>query len=233
MTDKNDAGVAHSVEQGTSNAQVAGSSPAPRSKAAPDWERIEADYRAGVLSLREIAAADGNVTEGAIRKRAKRDLWERDLQAKINLRAEALVRKAEVRTKSTQLDAETERVVIEANAQRIAQVRGEHRADIARMRALVLRLLAECEAETGSIDAFERLGAVLRDEDEGGADKLNDIYRKAISLPTRIKGVKELAEALKTLVGMEREAYGLQAGDPEGAKGAVTVVVKSYTPPNG
>jgi hypothetical protein len=28
-------------------------------KAAPDWERIEADYRAGLLSVREIAAASG------------------------------------------------------------------------------------------------------------------------------------------------------------------------------
>lgn len=51
-------------------------------KKTPDWERIEADYRAGVLSLREIAAANG-ITEGAIRKRAKRDGWTRDLGAKI------------------------------------------------------------------------------------------------------------------------------------------------------
>lgn len=28
-------------------------------KPAPDWERIEVDYRAGVLSLREIAAGNG------------------------------------------------------------------------------------------------------------------------------------------------------------------------------
>lgn len=41
-----------------------------------DWERIEGDYRAGILSLREIAEA-GGCTEGAIRKRAKRDGWDR------------------------------------------------------------------------------------------------------------------------------------------------------------
>ena len=45
-------------------------------KTAPDWERIEVDYRAGVLSLREIAAANG-ITHGAINKRRKRDGWER------------------------------------------------------------------------------------------------------------------------------------------------------------
>jgi hypothetical protein len=46
--------------------------------AAPDWERIELDYRAGVKTLRQIAAEHG-ITHGAINKRAKRDGWERDL----------------------------------------------------------------------------------------------------------------------------------------------------------
>ena len=55
---------------------------AQEKKTAPDWERIEADYRAGLLSVREIAASQG-ITHGAINKRAKRDGWERDLSAKI------------------------------------------------------------------------------------------------------------------------------------------------------
>lgn len=45
---------------------------------APDWEHIELDYRAGVKTLRPIAAEHG-ITHGAINKRAKRDGWERDL----------------------------------------------------------------------------------------------------------------------------------------------------------
>ena len=52
---------------------------APKSGA--DWERIELDYRAGVKSLREIASEHG-ITEGAIRKRARRDGWERDLSVR-------------------------------------------------------------------------------------------------------------------------------------------------------
>lgn len=43
----------------------------------PDWEAIESAYRAGVLSLREIGAKYG-VTEGAIRKRAKKFEWVRN-----------------------------------------------------------------------------------------------------------------------------------------------------------
>lgn len=51
-------------------------------KAAPDWERIEADYRAGIKTLRQIAD-DHGITHGAINKRAKRDGWSRDLSARL------------------------------------------------------------------------------------------------------------------------------------------------------
>lgn len=42
----------------------------------PDWEAIESAYRAGVMSLRDIGAQYG-VTEGAIRKKAKKLGWVR------------------------------------------------------------------------------------------------------------------------------------------------------------
>lgn len=45
--------------------------------ATPDWEAIESAYRAGVLSLRDIGEQYG-VTEGAIRKRAKKFGWVRN-----------------------------------------------------------------------------------------------------------------------------------------------------------
>lgn len=190
---------------------------APKQKPRADWERIEVEYRAGVLSLREIASQHG-ITEGAIRKRAKSDPrgeWARDLGPKISQRAEDLVRKAEVRSEVRSTQAATEREVIEANAQRIAQVRGEHRHDITRTRALVLRLLAECEAEAADPSIFEGIGEILRSPDDNGMDRLNDAYRKAISLPVRIKGVKDLADTMKVLITMEREAYGIVSAETE------------------
>jgi hypothetical protein len=173
-----------------------------------DWERIEADYRAGVMSLREIAGQHG-LTDGAIRKRAQRDQWERDLGAKIQARAETLVRKRAVREEVRALRTASDREIVEANAERIAQVRSEHRQDITRMRALVLRLLEECEAEAAEPGAFAALGEMMRNPDDRGQDQLNAVYVKVIALPQRIKSVKELAETLKTLVALEREAYGL------------------------
>jgi hypothetical protein len=45
-----------------------------------DWELIERDYRAGVLSVREVAASQG-ITHGAINKRAKREGRSAGIQA--------------------------------------------------------------------------------------------------------------------------------------------------------
>lgn len=58
---------------------------------------IELDYRIGIKSLHQISGECG-VTEGAIRKRAKRDHWTRDLSEMIKMKADFLVRKDAVRS---------------------------------------------------------------------------------------------------------------------------------------
>lgn len=175
-------------------------------RAAPDWERIEADYRAGLLSVREIAAANG-VSHVAIGKRAKRDGWERDLDAKIKAKADALVTKAEVTKEVTSEQAVTERRIVEANAQVIAEVRVSHRRDIARARSLAMKLLDELEIQTDNIDLLEQLETALAGED--GSDGLTRVFQRVTSTSGRIDSAKKLAEAMKVLVGMEREAYGI------------------------
>ncbi len=47
-----------------------------------DWESVEKDYSAGLLSLREIADKYGT-KEGTIDTRAKQNEWSRDLSQKI------------------------------------------------------------------------------------------------------------------------------------------------------
>jgi hypothetical protein len=184
--------------------------PSDDDKAAPpDWERIEASFRAGTMSLREIAAAHG-ISEGAIRKRAKRDDWSRDLNAKVRAKADELVRKELVRSE-VRVPTATEKQTVEVEAQVQARIRISHRTDIARFRALALSLLTELEAETGNAEEFEQLGDMLRNEDERGQDKRNDIYRRVISSAGRIDSTKKLAETLKVLIALEREAYGMTA----------------------
>ncbi|EPE4866789.1 hypothetical protein ACSIZD_000815 [Salmonella enterica subsp. enterica] len=175
----------------------------------PDWEAIETAYRAGVMSLREIASQHG-ISEGAIRKRAKRDDWSRDLNAKIQQKADDLVRKQEVRRTVRNESTLTERVLIEATAEVIATVRMEHRGDIRRARELTNTLFDELGAQCADVSALEQLGDIMFDPDDKGRDRLNEIYQKVISLPSRVKSMKDLSDSLKTLIGLEREAYSIE-----------------------
>lgn len=177
-------------------------------KPVPDWERIESDYRAGVLSLREIATAH-NSNAATILKRAKKNGWERNLAARIAAKVESLVNKAAVNATVNSAAAVSDRQIVETAAQAIVSVRLAHRTDIARARGLTMSLLAELEAQTGNMPGLLDLGEMLRAPNESGADKLNDIYRAVIALPERTKTMKALAESLKHLIGLEREAYGL------------------------
>ncbi len=194
-------------------------------RATPDWERIEVNYAAGVMTLREIATEDGHVTEGAIRKRAKRDGWTRDLRGAINRRVEALVRKAEVRKTEVrtedlrtkpglQIDADTERETIEANALAITNVKMGHRTSATSGFALGTRLLAELEGQSLDPALMRQLGELLAAPDDRGMDKLNELYQKAISLPGRVSTYKAAIEGLKIAINLQRQAWGL---DDEGA----------------
>ena len=187
-------------------------------KPAPDWEKIEADYRAGILSLREIAEAHPGTNHVAIARKAKREGWSRDLSAKIRAKADALVTERTVTADVTAERRVSERDIIDANAQAIVSVRLAHRKDIQRSRSITMRLLEELELQSGRENAelLEQLGELMRREDGRGQDKLNDLYQKIISLPGRAKTMKDLGESLRVLVTLERQAFGL---DNVGADG--------------
>jgi predicted DNA-binding protein YlxM (UPF0122 family) len=165
----------------------------------PGWEAIESAYRAGVMSIREIAS-QYEITHQAISKRAKKEGWERDLKAKVKARAENLVAAEK---------AISERQLIEANAEVIANVRMEHRGDIRRARELTNSLFDELSAECTDVPALRKLGELMFEPDCNGRDKLNELYNSIISLPERVKSAKALSETLKNLIGLERQAYGL------------------------
>lgn len=176
-----------------------------------DWERIELDYRAGILTLREMAK-DGGVTEGAIRKRAKRDDWTRDLAGKIKARADDLVRREEVRKEVRKDTVLTEKVLVEGAAQRIAEIRMGHKEHAARAIRIVNKLFDELE-DLG--DEQATLRDMIRELNESGDDdsdtsaKILELANRIGSLPSRTKTAKDLSETLKTLIGLERDAYDI------------------------
>lgn len=194
----------------------------------PDWEAIESAYRAGVMSLREIASQHG-ISEGAIRKRAKRDEWSRDLNAKVKERADDLVRKAEVRKQVRSETTLSERVLIEATAEVIAMVRMEHRSDIRRARTLANALFDELEAECADVEALRTLGQMMLEPDENGRDRLNELYHAIISMPERVKSMKALSETLKNLIGLERQAYSMDEGEKDKVVDALSDLMDSLS----
>ncbi|CAI1231336.1 hypothetical protein [Serratia ficaria] len=179
----------------------------------PDWEAIESAYRAGLMSVREIASQHG-ISHTAINKQAKKEGWERDLKAKIKAKADTLVSRREVSKQVSTEKAVSERQLIEATAEVIANVRMEHRGDIRKARAITNALFDELGAECADIAALEKLGELMADPDDNGRDKLNEIYRAVIGMPERVKAVKALSDALKNLIGLERQAYDIDG--PEG-----------------
>ena len=182
----------------------------PPAKQPIDWEAIEMEYRAGVMTLRQIAEQHG-VTHGAINKRAKRDGWDRDLAAKVMARADALVSKQLVSKEVSKSALVTERQVVESMAQVMADTILSQRGDVQAGLKIVGSLMAELTATCGpeNAESLEHMGELMRSENENGVDKLNDLYRAVISLPERSKTAKTLTEALRNLIELQRKILKL------------------------
>ncbi len=192
-----------------------------------DYERIEPGWRAGALSPSQLAAeytdATGvSVSRSAIIKHFTELGIPRDLKAKVRAKADAMVAEAMVTGKVSTVTTKRDTEIIDESATREAIVRLSHRTDIARSRNIVMSLFAELEAICGveNAELLSQLGELMRNPDENGQDRRNDLYRKLISLPGRAKTMKDLGDSLKTMIGLEREAFGIdqKGGAPgEGA----------------
>lgn len=185
-----------------------------------DQEALQADYEPGTLSLRELSAKFGmDPKKGHVQitRLAKRKGWTQDLGPKIHAKAEAKLRRATVPAekvpaqKGQAAPRIADAVVIEANAEALLSVRLRHRTDICRGLGLSMKLMSELELQTDNLELLQQLGELLRREDDNGNDKLNDLYQKIISTPGRIKSMKDLADTMKSLIGLEREAWSIGA----------------------
>lgn len=181
----------------------------------PDLIAVEADYRAGILSLRAIASKHG-CTEGAVRKWAKAadPPWQRDLSAKV----QEVARSQLVRSTHHAYDGvrtPTERELVEAAARGIVQVVREHRGAIQAGQQMVGMLLGQLQDCAVHRERLETMiledTAAAEGEGDGAAvaQRRRATLMRAVSLPQHASTMKDLAIAMKHLVGMERQAFGL------------------------
>jgi len=144
-------------------------------KTASEWDRIELEYLAGEASIREIADRH-EISEGAIRKRAKAEKWVRAVRKPQKVRTTAPAAR----------EAPAEPVPV-PDAAVIAE----------RGRGLVNRMLDELDATTTHAGELEELIELETEDDRDGRQR--DGMLGAISLGGRAKTLKELATAFKTL----------------------------------
>lgn len=194
-----------------------------------DWAGVEREYRAGIAPLRAIATRYG-CTHPAIAKHARKEGWIRDLSPKIHARAAELVTKAALASVPKEVTAEArmaEAITVESNALALSIVQLGHRDDIARARRLVVTLLTELEAVIDRPELFGMVYDALTNPDEPAIEALRNMATLVASLPGRAKVMKDLAETLHKVIGMEREAFGLDTAG--GTDGRPMVIIKDFT----
>lgn len=186
-----------------------------RKKKEVDWVRLEADWRANIKSMR-ILEDEYGISKTRIGQVAEENGWTRDLSAKIKARRQAKLDSALLDSKLDSERPALEGEVIEAAAQTQTEVILWHRKAIGRTRELALHLLGELESVTDNRLELADLGEMLRDPEQKTRDRKLEIYNAVIEYPTRIEAAKKLAETLRLLIGLEREAFGIEgrgAGD--------------------
>lgn len=179
-----------------------------------DFDLMEADWKAGVKPPRQMAKDYELLTGDRISHQTIRNYFNslgvaRNLKEAIRDRVQS---KLDASLVDNSLDPDavpSSEEIVEAAAQRGTDTILTHQTEIVRYRQLAQRLIAEIEVTTDNRDLFESLGEMLRSENDKGVDKLNDTYHKVIALPGRVAAFKQLAEVLKILIGLERQAFGL------------------------
>jgi hypothetical protein len=183
-------------------------------RASVDWEAIEALYRCGLLSIREIAKTHG-LSDGAVRKRAKRDGWDRDLTAKVNAKVRSELVRTEVRTEVRTQDAVSERAMVEAGAAQIIALVRDHRTQISRHRALVDKLMEQLEGAADHRDLLKQIIDDVEDGSTGASAKRREALMRAVALSSHASVLKNLADTLKVVIALEREAFNVTAATGE------------------
>jgi hypothetical protein len=194
-----------------------------------DWEAVQNDYRAGIKSLRMMSSEYG-ISHVSIKKRADREGWSRDLVARIKVATQAGLQRAMVNSMVNTERQVSDKTLIEVAAATQTSIILEHRRVMGRIRVIFMSLLAELEALTSHKRLFEELGEVMNSPDLD-QDRRNQLYNRIIELPMRIVSMKKLVEILKMLVGLEREAFGIDGrtgvDDPANSRISISFVSAS------
>lgn len=179
-------------------------------KTTVDWQAVEREYRAALLSNRELADKHG-CSEAAVRKRAKAGGWQKDLSAMIRKRVANKVAQAPARRKrndpppqqdekrAERQEAVDEQIVEDASSA-IAEIISEHHEVLSKTRERVERVF-------GGLDKL--LDEMEKAKDEEDRQSMLARSAKLLELHTR---------TLERILKLERVSYGLDESDEAAGK---------------
>ena len=174
-----------------------------------DWDAMSQDWRGGLKSVLQLSTEYG-VSRAAIIKHWSKEGVERDLSMKIRAEAEAKVTRDAVTREVTPETKVSERQIVDSNAEMMANVIRSHHKSLGRLDTVIKLLFDRLEAELSGTELFDQLGELMCAPDEKGQDKLNELYRKVIALPSHTDTAKKLAETLKTKIELERKVFKIE-----------------------
>lgn len=185
------------------------------------WDVVGADYREGVLSLKDICAKYNNeFSVTLLRRRAERDGWTRDNGAKVRNRAHELVDAAEasgVHNASVHDAVHAarkmdDRIVVEGAAQAQATIELKQRGTLSAMcetRDLMISSLREQVANPDELYPLirEAVAAHNSNGDTNAAKRVMKLAGDVLSLPAQIEMLKGLVDLEAKIQAMQRKAY--------------------------
>ncbi len=178
-----------------------------------DYDRIEPGWRAGIKSPQQLAEEYTKetgvlVTRVAIIKHFGKAAISRDLGARIQAKADAMMAEALVTGKVSVATTMREAEVICSNAVTQTTIRLSQQKRINTSTDLVDLLTEQLIAVAGQREEFEEAIEEMTEEDRSGERRAR--LMKAISLPVHATTAVSLANALKTLIGLQNDAYGIR-----------------------
>lgn len=167
----------------------------PKKLSKEDWFKIEMEYRKGVMQLTDIARKY-NITPQHLSRRAKDNLWTRDLNDEIQAKAAAMVRSAHINDglDNAHPDMSVDEIT-DLEASKVAAVQKRHRTIAENLSKSAEQIVAELQEST------------------------DDTFTKA-------RMFQMITTGFKTLVEIERKSYGMDSAESKIAESAKTAGIQ-------
>ena len=175
-----------------------------------DWQAVEREYRAALLSNRELAGKY-SCSEASVRKQAKIQGWQRDLSAMIRKRVANKIAQAPARkvvkvepepdtTAKAELQEAIDERIVEDASNAITEIIAQHHEILGTTRTRIERVF-------GGIDLI--LNAM---------DSCEDAEEKEVKLKTSARLLDTHTKTLERILKLERVSFGIDESDEQGGK---------------